>query len=121
VLRQENAVNQGKAAKRQDFDLWSLISQKITGVRYIFLNHAKERLVDRKITDIEVLDILEHKDKCRRNKSKDSYIPGYPDWKYCIEGKSFAGQPNIRVIISFDKEFMLVITVIRLDVEERVI
>jgi hypothetical protein len=114
-------VDQGKAAKKTDFDLWSLIYNKITGVRYVFLNHAKARLVDRKITDIEVLDILEHKNKCRRNKSKDSFIPGYPDWKYCIEGKSFADQPNIRVIISFDQEFMLVITVIRLDVPERVI
>lgn len=114
-------MSQVKVGKKNDLDLWYLISQKITGVRYVFLNHAKERLVDRKITDIEVLDILEHKNKCRRNKSKDSYMPGYPDWKYCIEGKSFQGQPNIRVIISFDQEFMLVITVIRLDVEERVI
>jgi hypothetical protein len=114
-------VQQGKAAKRNDLDLWGMIYNKITGVRYVFLNHAKARLVDRKITDIEVLDILEHKNKCRRNKSKDSFMPGYPDWKYCIEGKSFPGQSPIRVIISFDAEFMLVITVIRLDVEERVL
>jgi hypothetical protein len=104
-----------KATKRNDYDLWSLISQKISGVRYVFLNHAKERLLDRKITDIEVLDILEHKEKCRRNKSKDSFAPGYQDWKYCIEGKSFVQQPQIRIIISFDEEFMLVVTVIRLD------
>lgn len=110
-----------KAMKRNDFELWKLISQKIIGVRYIFLTHAKDRLIDRKITDVEVLDILEHKDKCKRNKSKDSFIQGYPDWKYCIEGKSFEGQPNLRVIISFDEEFMLVITVIRLDVEDRLL
>jgi hypothetical protein len=111
-------VPNGKAVKRKDYDLLSLVAQKITGVRYIFLNHAKTRLVDRKITDIEVLDILEHKEKCRRNKSKDSYTPGFQDWKYCFEGKSFDHQPNIRIIISFDEEFMLVITVIRLDVGE---
>jgi hypothetical protein len=110
-----------KEAKRNDFELWNLIYQKITGVRYVFLNHAKARLADRKITDLEVLDILEHKSKCRRNKSKDSFLPGYPDWKYCIEGKSYPEQAKIRVIISFDKEFMLVITVIRLDVEEHVL
>jgi hypothetical protein len=113
-------VHQEKVTKRKDFDLWGLISQKISGVRYIFLNHAKSRLIDRKITDYEILDILEHKDKCKRNKSKDSYEPGYPDWKYCIEGRCFEGQPKLRVIISFDKEFMLVITVIRLEVEEHV-
>lgn len=107
-----------KIQKKTDFDLWGLISQKISGVRYVFLNHAKTRLVDRKITDIEVLDILEHRNKCKRNKSKDSFTPGFQDWKYCIEGKSFPAQPNIRIIISFDKDFMLVITVIRLDVEE---
>ena len=110
---------EAKAIKKPDFDLWSLISQKITGVRYVFLNHAKVRLIDRKVTDLEVLDILEHKNKCKRNKSKDSYSPGFPDWKYCIEGKSFPAQPNLRIIISFDNDLMLVITVIRLDVEER--
>lgn len=114
-------MNQGKAAKKNDFDLWSLISQKISSVRYTFLNHAKARLIDRKISDIEVLDILEHKNKCRRNKSKDTYVPGYSDWKYCIEGKTFAERPKLRVIISFDKDLMVVVTVIRLDVEEHVI
>jgi hypothetical protein len=109
-------VNQEKAVKRNDYDLWSLIANKISGVRYVFLNHAKERLADRKISDIQVLDILEHRNKARRNKSKDTYMPGFEDWKYCIEAKEL---PNIRVIISFDKEFMLVITVIRLDVEDR--
>jgi hypothetical protein len=111
-------MEQVKAAKRNDPDLWGLITQKISSVHYVFLNHAKARLVDRKISDYEVLDILEHKNKCRRNKAKDSFMHGFPDWKYCIEGKSFEGQPKIRVIISFDKEFLLVITVIRLDVEE---
>ena len=114
-------MSQLKAPKKNDPELWGLITQKISGIRYVFLNHAKARLVDRKITDVEVLDILEHKNKCRRNKSKDSLAPGYPDWKYCIEGKSFSDQPKIRVIISFDQEFMLVITVIRLEVEERML
>lgn len=107
-----------KALKKQDYDLWSLITQKITGVRYIFLNHAKERLIDRKITDVEVLDALEHREKCRRNKSKDTYTDGFPDWKYCIEAKDL---PHIRIIISFDAEFMLVITVIRLDSKENIL
>jgi hypothetical protein len=110
-----------KAPKKKDFDLWSMITQKILSVHYIFLNHAKARLADRKISDIEVLDILEHKDKCKRNKSKDSFTPGYQDWKYCIEGKSFEGQPKIRVIISFNDDLLLVVTVIRLDVEEHFI
>jgi hypothetical protein len=114
-------VTQIKADKKKDYDLWGLISQKILSVHYLFLNHAKTRLVDRKISDVEVLDILEHKDKCKRNKRKDSYTPGYPDWKYCIEGKSFEDQPKIRVIISFNDELLLVVTVIRLDIEEHFI
>jgi hypothetical protein len=114
-------VDPDKAPKKKDFDLWNLISQKILSVRYLFLNHAKARLTDRKISDFEVLDILEHKDKCKGNKSKDSFTPGFQDWKYCIEGKSFADQPKIRVIISFDKDLLLVVTVIRLETEEHFI
>jgi hypothetical protein len=54
------------------------------------------------------------KRKRKRNKSKDTYTPGYKDWNYCIEGNDFDGQ-KIRIIISFDGELMLVITVICID------
>lgn len=85
---------------------------------YFFLPHAKKRQIDRNISDLEVLDILENKDKRKRqrNKRKDTYIEGYIDWNYCIEGMDLDGEDKIRIIVSFEKESnLLIVTVIRLD------
>lgn len=86
------------------------------GGKYIFLNHAKQRLKDRNITDIEVLDILENKkfSNRRRNKAKDKYEVGFQDWNYCIEGCNVDGN-KIRIIVSFVDDWMPIITVISLE------
>ena len=108
-------TRQKKSHKRTDAELYSLIETKIAHQAYVFLNHAKQRLRDRSIIDIDVLDILEGKKgrNRKRNKSKDKYEPGYDDWNYCIEGSNL-DKTKIRVIVSFDDENMLIITVIRL-------
>lgn len=104
-----------KPNKKTDTELWSLIKQVILNGNYIFLKHAHERLKDRNINDIDVLDILENKTnrKRRRNKSKDIFLTNHQDWNYCIEGNDLEGK-KIRIIISFDDELMLIITVIRI-------
>jgi len=108
-------TRQKKPAKKTDGELYSLLEAKIECQEYVFLNHAKQRLKDRKIIDIDVLDILEGKKgrKRKRNKSKDKYEPGYEDWNYCIEGSNL-DEIKIRIIVSFDDDNMLIITVIRL-------
>ena len=107
-----------KPNKKNDIDLLPLISKMISQGNYIFLTHAKKRLKDRNITDLEVLEILENNNWNRkRNKSKDTYTPGYQDWNYCIEGNDIDGL-KIRVIISFDSNLMLIITVIRISESE---
>lgn len=105
-----------KPHKKTDKELWNIIAQKIESGDYVFLSHARKRLMDRNITDIDVLNILENRNdqKRKRNKSKDTYISGYNDWNYCIEG-THLDKRKIRVIISFDSELMLIITVIRID------
>jgi hypothetical protein len=105
-----------KPSKKSDKELWNLIELKIQNVEYVFLTHAKKRQIDRNISDIDVLDLLENKKgrKRKRNKSKDTYINSHDDWNYCIEGVDIDNK-KIRVIISFDRESMLVITVIRLE------
>ena len=92
-----------------------MIAKKITHANYLFVQHAKERLKARQITDIEVLDILENKKgrRRKRNKSKDIYTAGYLDWNYCIEGINLEGE-KIRIIISFNDAMMLIITIIRI-------
>lgn len=116
IVMELTRVQYRKPNKKTDRELWNLIAEMIASSNYVFLNHAKMRLKDRNVTDIDVLDILENKDNRnrKRNKSKDTYTPGYQDWNYCIEGKDLDGK-RIRIIISFDSELMLVITVIRLD------
>lgn len=109
-------VQDVKPDKKNDKELWSLISEKILNGDFLFLEHAKKRLTDRNVIDLDVLDILENKEnrKRKRNKKKDTYISGCQDWNYCIEGYGLDNK-TIRIIISFNKDLMLIITVIRLD------
>ncbi len=59
-----------KPTKKSDKELWTLIKDKIQTCNYLFCNHAKKRQVDRNISDIEVLDILENKTKRKRVRNK---------------------------------------------------
>ncbi|TAK79132.1 MAG: hypothetical protein EPO11_00515 [Gammaproteobacteria bacterium] len=61
-----------KPNKKNDKELWDLISEKISNGNYLFVEHAKKRLKDRSVIDIDVLDILENKvnRKRKRNKKK---------------------------------------------------
>jgi len=104
-----------KPDKKSDRELWNLMAEKIFRGDYVFVKHAIQRLTDRNINDIDVLDILENKEgrRRKRNKRKDTYMTGMQDWKYCIEGNDVDGH-KIRIIITFDVELLLVITVIRI-------
>ncbi|MBS0359103.1 MAG: DUF4258 domain-containing protein [Proteobacteria bacterium] len=105
-----------KPIKKTDSELNQLLAKKIPAGEYVFLKHARERLIDRNISDLDVLDILEGKIgyKKNRNKIKDKYVDGKQDWNYCFEGCNIDGI-EIRIIISFDGNLMPIITVIRLN------
>lgn len=104
-----------KPEKLADGKLYQLISNKIMDGNYVFLKHAKQRQKDREITDLDVLKVLKgEKDRNRkRNKRKDKYEEGQKDWNYCMEGLDIDGK-KIRIILSFNEEFLLIITLIRL-------
>ncbi len=113
-----------KPSKKTDSELFALIEQKIKQRNYIFVKHAKERLQQRNISDLEVLNILEGKSGYdrKRNRRKDSYEFTYThktsqDWKYCIEGKDIDGR-KIRIILTFTDNLMPIIIVINLSEEE---
>ncbi len=101
-----------KPTKKTDTELFKLIEVKIAKVEYIFKPHAKQRLKDRTITNLEVLDILEGKVKRNRhrNKKKDKYEKGRQDWNYCIEGQNLDSK-KIRIIVSFESNLLPIITV----------
>jgi hypothetical protein len=98
--------------KKSDKELYDLLNRKILTGEYIFKKHSRQRLKDRGITDIEVLDILEGKKgrKRHRNKEKDKYETGRDDWNYCIEGVNL-DDFKIRIIVSFEQGLLPLITV----------
>ncbi|MCF6808516.1 DUF4258 domain-containing protein [Thiotrichales bacterium 19S9-12] len=104
-----------KPAKKSDKELLFLLKDKINKKEYRFLKHAKQRQKERHISDLDVIRILRGDNEyCqKRNKKLDKYEEGREDWNYCIEGKNIDNE-NIRVIISFEKNLMPIITVINL-------
>jgi len=114
-MAEKKKDKQKKPIKKTDKDLFDLLLRKIASREYAFLRHAKQRQKDRKITDLEVLDILEGtKGRDRhRNKAKDKYEKNKQDWNYCIEGENL-DRDKIRVIISFENGLVPIITVMRI-------
>jgi hypothetical protein len=71
-----------------------------------------DRVGERAILEITVLDILEGRSlsKRRRNKRKDKFEEGAYDWSYCIEGED-RNNKKIRIIVTFEDNLMPIITV----------
>ena len=76
----------------------------------IFMPHAVERRLQRNISINDITYVLIngwHEAK------KDEYKEEYLEWNYAIRGKTIDGR-QIRIVVSFDENNMLVVTVIRL-------
>ncbi len=101
-----------KPKKKTDKELFTLLDQKIASAEYVFKKHARQRQIDRAISDLEVLDILEGKKNRNRhrNKMKDKFEAKREDWNYCIEGQNL-DKNKIRIIISFEDNMIPIITV----------
>lgn len=101
-----------KPKKKTDKVLFSLLDEKIANAEYVFNKHAKQRQIDRTISDLDVLNILVDKNKRNRhrNKKKDKYEEGREDWNYCVEGQNLL-KKSIRIIISFEDDMIPIITV----------
>jgi len=75
--------------------------------KYVDTTHAKERQKERRITLADALYILK---TGRHEKSKTTFDPIWQKWKYAIRGKT-RDQEDVRVIVAFEKELMVIITV----------
>lgn len=109
-----------KPIKKTDKNLFALIESKITQKKYIFLKHSQQRMLERNIVELDILNVLSGKKGYgrKRNKKKDSYEQHFfsefiQDWKYCIEGCDVDGEP-LRIIITFNDDLMPIITAIRI-------
>jgi hypothetical protein len=78
--------------------------------RYYDTSHAALRKLQRRISLTDVLHVLRHG---YHEKQKDQYKPEHNDWNYSIRGRSMDGK-DIRVIVAFDEDDVLIITVIEL-------
>jgi len=78
--------------------------------QYLDTRHASQRKTERSITRPDIIYVLlngHHEAK------KDKYELSFQAWNYSIRGKTIDNE-NLRVIISFDENGMLIITAIRL-------
>ena len=78
---------------------------------YLYTGHAQERLQQREVTRQEVKQVLK---SGHHEKRKDVFDEQFNEWNYAIAGKT-VDKRRLRVVISFDKNNMLIITVIDLD------
>jgi hypothetical protein len=72
--------------------------------------HAECRQYERDITLADALYVIE---TGYRVLARDDYREEFKAWNYAIEGKTLQDD-KLRVIISFDEDLMLIITVINL-------
>ena len=78
--------------------------------RYFDTRHATDRQAERSISRSELLYVLKNG---RHEKSKDQYQERYRAWNYAIRGKTI-DKKDVRVVVSFDENNMLIITAIDL-------
>lgn len=103
-----------KPQKKSSEELFLTIQNAIESNKYYFTGHAmirsRQRLnVDRFI----VIKILKGKAKYHEPK-KDFFSSEFNSWNYSIRGKTIDND-NVRIIVSFDQDDLLIITVINLD------
>lgn len=75
--------------------------------RYVQSTHAIDREIERTIELPDVLYVLK---TGRHEKNKTKFDEAFETWKYAIRGNTLDGS-DIRVIVAFDENDMLIITV----------
>ncbi|MCH9021382.1 MAG: DUF4258 domain-containing protein [Planctomycetes bacterium] len=92
-------------------DVRSQIIQAVNSGEYLDVTHAQDRSRERNITRPEYEYVLKN---CFHERSKDEYMENYKAWNYAVRGHTIDGR-DIRVVVSFDDNGMLIITVIDLE------
>lgn len=80
--------------------------------KYFVTAHAFTRQNERGISLPECLNILE---TGYEEKKKSHFDVEHHTWKYAIRGKTIRDQLDVRVIITFDENEMLIITVMHVE------
>ncbi len=89
----------------------SLVKNTVKSGNYIYTGHANLRIRQRQVTRFEVKQALL---SGHHEKRKDIFDREWNSWNYSIKGKTI-DKRKLRIVINFDKDNMLIITVIDLD------
>lgn len=76
--------------------------------KYTMTTHAFNRHTERNITVPEIVHVLK---TGYEEKKKTCFDEEKNVWKYAIRGKTKIGNSDVRVIVTFDEDGMLIITV----------
>ena len=91
-------------------NLLAMIRVCIEEGRYLDTLHSEDRQDERRISRPEILYVLKNG---HHEKKKDKFDEFYNAWNYAVRGKT-VDRRNLRVIVSFDKNGMLIITAIEI-------
>ena len=92
-------------------DVLSEVHLTLKANQYRYVGHAIQRLQQREVTYLEVKQVLRR--GCHE-KQKDKFKTEHGNWNYSIRGKTVDNR-NLRVIVTFNEDDMLIITVIDLE------
>jgi hypothetical protein len=92
-------------------DLMSSIRTCIEEGRYLDTRHSLERQTERLITRPEILYVLKNG---HHEKKKDQFDESHRAWNYAVRGRTL-DRREVRVVVSFDENGMLIITAIGLE------
>lgn len=91
-------------------NLMDLLRLKAELGEFVLMKHARERAYEREILLVDIVHVLMYGWHEAR---KDSFSEEFKAWNYAIRGKT-VDEFDLRVIVSFDEDYLLIITVIRL-------
>ncbi len=91
-------------------ELMSVIRACIEEGRFLDTRHAWERQDERQINRPEILYVLK---RGHHEKNKDTFNEFHHAWNYSVRGKT-VDRRELRVIVSFDENGMLIITALEL-------
>ncbi len=87
------------------------IRRKLDKAQDRYVDHALERIQQRKVSFYEIRYVLRNG---YHEKRKDVFKEEHKAWNYSVRGKTL-DQRSLRIALTFDDNNMLVITVIDLD------
>lgn len=91
-------------------DLMGVISGCIEKGWYLDTRHASDRQAERNISRPEIIHVLKNG---HREEKRDRYEESFAAWSYVVSGKTI-DKKVLRVIVSFEREQLLIITAIDL-------